>query len=214
MTNRCKSEDEMARARSRDTSLFPVGLPEACWETFHAAGYANPVMGIIYRHHPRPLSGVPLGGLDTSFVDLETSGMFGYTSMFNHLVPMGGPINMPFLGISVGGKTWALTTGQRKTHEYLWVLNNYSMERFAERHGTTISNVALAWLLQSGTCDVVLLGARNQEQHASNMGVLNMRLSEEEMQELMDVSELPAPYPMNFWNAFCYRDSKHYGGQR
>ena len=88
------------------------------------------------------------------------------------------------------------------------------MERTAERHGMTISNVALTWLLQSGTCDVVLLGASNLEQYASNMAVLNLRLSEQEMQELTDVSKLPAPYPMNFWNAFCYRESEYYGGQR
>ncbi len=88
------------------------------------------------------------------------------------------------------------------------------LERIAERHGKTISNVAIAWLLQSITCDVVLLGARNHAQYADNMAALDLRLSEEEMQELKKVSELPAPYPMNFWNLFCYRDSAYYGGQR
>jgi aryl-alcohol dehydrogenase-like predicted oxidoreductase len=88
------------------------------------------------------------------------------------------------------------------------------LERIAERHDKTIPSVAIAWLLQSGTCDVVLVGARNREQYTDNMAVLNLRLSEEEMQELKAVSELPAPYPMNFWNAFCYRESKYYGGHR
>ena len=88
------------------------------------------------------------------------------------------------------------------------------VERIAERHGKAISTVAIAWLLQSGNCDVVLVGARNHEQYAANMAVLDLRLSEEEMQELTELSELPAPFPMNFWNLFCYRDSKYFGGHR
>ena len=88
------------------------------------------------------------------------------------------------------------------------------VERIAERHGKAISTVTIAWLLQSGNCDVVLVGARNHEQYAANMAVLDLRLSEEEMQELNDVSELPAPFPMNFWNLFCYRNSRYFGGHR
>ena len=88
------------------------------------------------------------------------------------------------------------------------------VEGIAERHGMTIPSVAIAWLLQSNTCDVVLVGARNQEQYNANMAALDLRLSPEEMQELNEVSEMPAPYPMNFWNLFCYRDSRYYGGHR
>ena len=41
---------------------------------------------------------------------------------------------------------------------------------------------------------------------------LDLQLSEAEMRELQEISELPVPYPMNFWNTFCYRESEFYGG--
>ena len=98
-------------------TLFPTGLPARQWQQFQAAGYSQPVTGIIYRGDPRPVSGMPLGGIDTGCLDLETAGTFGYSSIFNHLTPRGGPVNLPFLGISVNGKTWVLTTGQTKLYD-------------------------------------------------------------------------------------------------
>ena len=97
--------------------LFPAHLPKAQWEKFPAAGYSKPVTGIIYRGEPRPVSGVPLGGVATGSIDLESAGTFGYSSIFNYLAPRGGPLNTPFLGISVGGKTWVLTTGETKAYD-------------------------------------------------------------------------------------------------
>jgi len=97
--------------------LFPAGLPAAQWSEFPAAGYTQPVTGIIYRDEPCPVAGVPLGGIDTGCLDLEATGLFGYSSIFNHRSPRGGPLNKPFLGISVGGKTWVLTTGQTKPYD-------------------------------------------------------------------------------------------------
>ena len=88
------------------------------------------------------------------------------------------------------------------------------VEAIAGRHGATIPTVAIRWLLQSGTCDVVLIGARNQQQYDANMAALDLHLSDEEMQQLNEASKLPAPYPMNFWDLFCYRDSPFYGGHR
>jgi uncharacterized protein (DUF608 family) len=49
-----------------------------------------------------------LGGVDTGCLDLETSGLLGYCTLFNSHVPRRGPINLPVLGVSVGGKTWVL----------------------------------------------------------------------------------------------------------
>ena len=56
--------------------LFSPGLKGAQWNTFHAAGYSKPVSGICYRtkpdgyfglyiDRPFPVSGMPLGGIDT-----------------------------------------------------------------------------------------------------------------------------------------------------
>jgi uncharacterized protein (DUF608 family) len=105
--------------------LFPANLPAAKWQEFRAAGYSNPVTGIVYRNapsfigledRPRPVSGVPLGGIDTGGLYLEGFGAFGYSSIFNNYVPPGGPLNRPFLGIGIGGQTHVLTTGQTKNY--------------------------------------------------------------------------------------------------
>lgn len=105
--------------------LFPAGLPSGQWQKFPAAGYAKPVEGMVYRidkdtvtrGEPMPLSGVPMGGLGTGCLDIEAGGTFGYSSIFQQISPRGGPLNTPFLGLSVGGKTWVLTTGQTKYYD-------------------------------------------------------------------------------------------------
>ena len=57
---------------------------------------------------------MPLGGVDTGCLDLETSGMLGYMTIFNTHVPRRGPLNVPCLGLSVGGQTWVLCDPQPK----------------------------------------------------------------------------------------------------
>lgn len=108
--------------------LFPDGLVPFRWQEFLATSYSHPVTGIIYRHRrgdmffanpearPRPVSGVPLGGIDTGGIYLEGSGSFGYTSIFNHYCPAGGPINAPYLGFSVGGRVWVMSRGLTKSY--------------------------------------------------------------------------------------------------
>jgi uncharacterized protein (DUF608 family) len=107
--------------------LFSPGLKGGQWNTFSAAGYAKPVSGICYRTKPAgyfdlyvdrpfPVSGMPLGGIDTGALYLEPSGTLGYTSIFNHLTPIGGPLNVPYLGIASGGKSWVFGTGQTKNY--------------------------------------------------------------------------------------------------
>jgi hypothetical protein len=74
------------------------------------------VTGIVYRQllaswsqfgagpGIRPVSGVPLGGVDTGALYVEASGAFGYSSIFNHYTPQGGPLNTPYLGLGIGDK--------------------------------------------------------------------------------------------------------------
>lgn len=104
--------------------LFPIDLPENSWQQFCAAGYLDPACGVIYRldrppaltaRRPDPMAprwnrpnGMPLGGIDTGCVDLEKNGSLGYMTMFNSHVPRRGPLDLPYLGISVGVKTWIL----------------------------------------------------------------------------------------------------------
>jgi uncharacterized protein (DUF608 family) len=51
---------------------------------------------------------MPLGGIDTGCIDLETSGLWGYCTLFNTHVPRRGPLNLPFLGVNLNGQTWVL----------------------------------------------------------------------------------------------------------
>jgi uncharacterized protein (DUF608 family) len=125
--SRAFSKSSLPRAPLRRGRLFPADLKDAEWNSFEAAGYTNPVTGICYRTHnvsyfssyvnrPRPASGMPLGGIDTGALYLEPSGVLGYSSIFNHLTPIGGPLNTPYLGMGVGGTTWVFTTGQTKNY--------------------------------------------------------------------------------------------------
>ena len=59
---------------------------------------------------------MPIGGVDTGCIDVETSGLLGYRTIFNSHVPRGGPINQPFLGMTLDSNTWVLTTGKAKSY--------------------------------------------------------------------------------------------------
>src|SRR2546427_9848576 len=88
--------------------LFPTDLPNRQWLQFGALGFRKPVSGIVYRLGDKVTNGMALGGIDTGCLDLETSGLLGYLTLFNTHVPRRGPLNLPLLGLSMGGKTWVL----------------------------------------------------------------------------------------------------------
>ncbi|MEO7143521.1 MAG: GH116 family glycosyl hydrolase [Bryobacteraceae bacterium] len=62
------------------------GVPAAEWTQFRAAGFADPVCGLVF-HGAELESGVPLGGLSTGYMTLEGSGKIGFHSIFNDLAP-------------------------------------------------------------------------------------------------------------------------------
>ncbi len=88
--------------------LFPVDLPACEWLEFAAEGFPEAVSGIIYRADQPASNGMPLGGIDTGCIDVETTGMFGLTSVFNSLAPRRGPLHAPFLGLQVDERTFCL----------------------------------------------------------------------------------------------------------
>ena len=93
------------------------GLPRNRYIEFTAAGFSGLVSGIVYDAQSYVASGMPLGGVDTGCIDVESSGLFGRSTIFNSHVPRGGPLNTPFLGVRVGGVTWVLTTGAGKEYD-------------------------------------------------------------------------------------------------
>jgi uncharacterized protein (DUF608 family) len=90
--------------------LFPDGLPTKQWVRFDAEGFSQPACGVIYRRDDVVPHGMPLGGVATGYMDVDTDGTFGYFNLFNSAVPTRGPVGHGFLGISSGDRTWVLTT--------------------------------------------------------------------------------------------------------
>ncbi|XP_005112669.1 1-deoxyxylulose-5-phosphate synthase YajO isoform X2 [Aplysia californica] len=70
------------------------------------------------------------------------------------------------------------------------------VERIAHRHGRSMPQVALRWLLQKDVVTSVIIGARTLQQLDDNMGAASgWTLSREEMQQLDATSQRPVPYP-------------------
>jgi len=119
-------------------TLFPLDLPEREWVEFKADGFSKPVAGVIHRGTNPPVCGVPLGGVDTGCLDVEATGLLGYNTIFNSLIPRRGPMNLPFLGIAVGEQTWVLTTLDMGGRDgSTWTLNNrwyYGVRTASEIH--------------------------------------------------------------------------------
>lgn len=98
------------KEQATDTRYFPADILHASWQEFPVAGYEMPISGVVYRGIPRPTCGMPLGGLDTGCIDVETHGLLGYSTIFNHLINPRLLYNAPFLALSVNGETRLLVT--------------------------------------------------------------------------------------------------------
>ncbi len=73
-------------------------------------------------------------------------------------------------------------TRSRFTDENWAVLEE--VERLAEEKGTTPVAISLAWLLSKEVVDAPIIGPRNEEQLAGNLGALSVLLTEEEIERL------------------------------
>ena len=107
-------------ASNHSGQLFSVTLPDSEWCTFSAYGYSKPVCGIIYRRQRAPRNGVALGAIDTGRIDLQPDGTLGFCTAFNSIVPQGGPLDVPFLGMTVGGQRWLLCQPPGTNGEYMF----------------------------------------------------------------------------------------------
>jgi aryl-alcohol dehydrogenase-like predicted oxidoreductase len=70
-----------------------------------------------------------------------------------------------------------------------------AMREVAEAHATSVARVALAYVLAKPFVSSVIIGAKNEEQLADNLGAVALRLTPEEMSRLDEVSALPPEYP-------------------
>jgi aryl-alcohol dehydrogenase-like predicted oxidoreductase len=69
------------------------------------------------------------------------------------------------------------------------------MRPIAQRHGVSIAQIALAWLLAQKEVSTVIIGARKLDQLKDNIAASGLTLSETDLEGLNQVSQLPKEYP-------------------
>jgi aryl-alcohol dehydrogenase-like predicted oxidoreductase len=69
------------------------------------------------------------------------------------------------------------------------------MAPIAKTHGCSSARVALAWLLTKPVITSVIIGAKRIDQLQDNLAAVELKLTDEELKQLDDVSALPPEYP-------------------
>jgi aryl-alcohol dehydrogenase-like predicted oxidoreductase len=80
-----------------------------------------------------------------------------------------------------------------------------TMRSLAERHGATIPQLALAWLLSKKQVSSVLLGVTKLAQLEENLAAMELRLSATDLATLDQATPLPLVYPYWFFEKFADR---------
>ncbi|HEX4242148.1 MAG TPA: aldo/keto reductase [Steroidobacteraceae bacterium] len=70
-----------------------------------------------------------------------------------------------------------------------------AMRPVAARHGVSIAQVALAWILSKPFVSTVIIGAKSMDQLRDNLAASRLVLGEAEIKALDEVSRLPEEYP-------------------
>jgi aryl-alcohol dehydrogenase-like predicted oxidoreductase len=65
----------------------------------------------------------------------------------------------------------------------------------ARAHGCSAARVSLAWLLAKPVVTSIIIGAKRLDQLGDNLAAVNLKLNEDEIKQLDDVSALPPEYP-------------------
>lgn len=68
------------------STLFPTDAPRLQWYEFTAKGFEQTVCGVVFRTGECS-RGMPLGGIGTGCIDLNSDGTLGLCSIFNSLAP-------------------------------------------------------------------------------------------------------------------------------
>ncbi len=69
------------------------------------------------------------------------------------------------------------------------------MRKIADSKNVSVAQIALAWLLHQPAVSSVIIGANKPEQLADNLNSVNVKLNDNELKELDDVSKLDPEYP-------------------
>ena len=73
--------------------LFDASADAKKLQTFRAAGLAGKAVGTVYPAGALEQGGMPLGGLGTGYLCLDTTGRFGKTAIFNRYPKEGNVTN-------------------------------------------------------------------------------------------------------------------------
>ena len=90
-------------------NLFSVTKPQKEWTHFKASGFKQKVAGVVYQSG-QSVCGLPLGGIATGCIDLNTDGTLGRCTCFNTIIQPRELGDIPFLALAVGKEVWGLTT--------------------------------------------------------------------------------------------------------
>jgi len=71
-----------------------------------------------------------------------------------------------------------------------------AMHPIAERHDVSVARVALAWLLSRKNVMSIIVGAKTEEQLRDNLAAPELRLSDDDLAKLDEVSKLKPEYPI------------------
>jgi aryl-alcohol dehydrogenase-like predicted oxidoreductase len=81
--------------------------------------------------------------------------------------------------------------------ERLWDIVEVLVD-VGQAHGVSAAQVALAWLLTRPTVASLVVGGRTEAQFADSLGAANLRLTDDDLARLNDVSKPPLIYP--YWH--------------
>ncbi|WP_102109000.1 aldo/keto reductase [Oceaniglobus roseus] len=84
-----------------------------------------------------------------------------------------------------------------RDEEKLWNIVDVLVE-IAEEKGVSAAQVNLAWLLTRPAVSTLVIGGRKEEQFLDNFKALDVKLTEDDLKRLHEVSQLPFIYP--YWH--------------
>jgi aryl-alcohol dehydrogenase-like predicted oxidoreductase len=70
-----------------------------------------------------------------------------------------------------------------------------AMTQMAEAKGVTVAQIAIAWLLHRPVVTSVIVGAKRVDQLDDNIAATQVKLNDDELAALDEVSQLPREYP-------------------
>ena len=65
----------------------------------------------------------------------------------------------------------------------------------AEAKNASVAQLALAWLLKQPAVTTVIIGANKMEQLEDNLKSIDIEFTQDELQQIADISKLPVEYP-------------------